>query len=100
MAGNNKMVYYLVQDIPTRQLENSLSPLDEWKSDPCYDAFDEPSIVHLLSMQERNMLNNTSQTVFQNLVDIIEKRRRIIHDRNITIRFHNRIRKNTCCTIT
>jgi hypothetical protein len=100
MAGNNKMVYYLVQDIPTRQLENSLSLLDEWKSEPFYDPFDEPTILHLLSMQERNMLNNTSQTVLQNMGDILEERRRIIHDRSIIIRFHNRFRKNTCCIIT
>lgn len=97
MVGNNKMVYYLVQDIPTLQLEDSLSRLDKWRFDPDYDAFGEPTILPLLSMQERNILNNTSETVLQNMGYILEERKRIIYDRTITLRFHN---KNACCVIT
>lgn len=100
MVGNNKMVYYLVQDIPTVHLENSLSRLDEWRFNPDYDAFGEPTILHLLSMQERNMLNDTSQTVLQNMGYILEERKRIMYDRTVTIRFHNRFRKHACCVIT
>jgi len=100
MAGNNKMVYYLVQDIPTLQLEDSLSRLDTWRFDPDYDAFGEPTILPLLSIQERNILNNTSETVLQNMGYILEERKRIIYDRTITLRFHNRTRKNPCCVIT
>ena len=92
------MVYYLVQDIPTLQLENSLSRLTKWGFDPEYDAFGEPTILFLLSMEERNMLDNTSQTLLQNMDDILTERKRIVYDRKITLGFHNR--KTSCCVIT
>ena len=97
------MVFYLVEDIPTQMLKDSLSRLREWRCHPEYDAFGEPifhqqNLNDLLSIQERNMLQNTSQTPSQNIGDIIAERQRVIYERKITLDFHSRHR-NTCCSI-